>query len=776
MPASTHFQMRSGNPHISETDIHQRLTNWITSTNNQRQIGLEALVLVDEFITRPDTPSSENSREFALDNLICFIIEDELLHQRGVLNLTHKTPKNVSEAKTHIRDDAQSNASRLIGWSFLYHCYVRRDLNISLEDFREIIGVVDRSLRRYRTQAIHQLTNSLIYREQTARANHQRRLLFAELPAAIKNIRLFGREDSLNHVYDVIQHKFESTILISGGVGVGKTAFVVQVMEDMISGLRLDYIIWINAPKNLDEIYQTITYKLKLNETHLLKEWLSLYRVAIVLDNAEQIIDMIDDLSVVFSHTLLFIISPQQIQSRNIDSVIVLQELKRKDAHALIAYASQHAVHPAGATNIDDIYRQTGGNPSAILLHLQNIAYDWDYQQGFDKLFDVIYSDLTDLSRDLWLLIGLLGSGSVKHREFTALFPMFLSENWQDLFRYFLCFRSDEHIALHSVAYAYIGIKAQNEVFWRKYLDALTQNLVKSPQYALELLNNLLNNRMISPEDNLHDNWVISLIAYKQELGMSQEWMNYFGTIQSKMPEAKLAKANICRRRLEWSKALAEISGLSLHSSHPLYVECQLEKAILNRYQGNHQKTLEMLNDIYRLPSPKAIKNEIYFEYARMYLDLRDGEMAQQYLLKTIPLESQKTQHLILYINTLLQMNKATDSIRQLQKLIATETNRTMLGIAYDALGRCLFDTGNLKSAEECFQTALEYHPIDNPLAISRSMSNLGAALVRLNDVSRARDTLIKAADIQTALNDVVGLLVTEKNLALLNDKRSYHE
>lgn len=775
MPALTRSLMPSGEVYITETAVRAVLDQWITPSSQGSQSPLEALVLVDAFLSDPATPLTDHRREFALNEIFYAMIEHELLLQRDKLNIPSAIPRTFDEAIQQIHQDNLPGSQLLIGWSLLYHCYCRRDLNISFDEFGNQIGVVERSFRRYRSSAIRELTTLLIKKEFEARREHLSRLLVAELPISTQNVTLFGRDALQQSILQQITDKPDATILVSGGVGVGKTTFTTRILEHQIAQERLDYLVWVDSPLSLDEVFHSIAHKLKIAGAHILKEWLSIYQTAIVIDNADAVLPDLEKICLELTHALLFVICKQQVQSRFIDTLIVLKELEQSDAIKLIEHAAKRSVSASEIDlkkNADWVLRRAGGNPSAIILMLQNLAYDWEHQDGINSLFDLIFERLSPSARKLWATIALWGSGRVNQPFFSSLLDVFSSSDWDNLSRHFVCYRNDEHLMLYSIAHTYI--QSIGGWDWTSLLTLFSDRLAEAPAYALELLINMFRNNVIPADDPRHEGWVDKLAAFEHTLGNTWCWIKYMDQIKISTPRILLYKARIARGRYEWQGVEGYLSDLAarIDESHPLYEEARLEEAKLLRARGHYQKALGLLGGMRKLQrASERIMNETVFEQVLIHLDLRDGEAAYKQLSTITPTDQQQMRYQFLRVNVLYELGEVDECIHQLQDLIAHVHERPALGVAYDSLGRCLMQKRDYTTAVEYFQLAGSYHDSGNALAIARSLSNLGAAYMSLNQREHALESLRQAYEIQKAIQDVVGLMVTERNLTLLRDK-----
>ena len=106
--------------------------------------------------------------EYTVHHVLNALIEKELQQQRYVLNIPHRPfleLKTRQQALAGIQQDALTQSNQLIGWSLLYHIYFRREFNITLSLFAELIHVENRTLRRYKSHAVSLLLRSLLAAE-----------------------------------------------------------------------------------------------------------------------------------------------------------------------------------------------------------------------------------------------------------------------------------------------------------------------------------------------------------------------------------------------------------------------------------------------------------------------------------------------------------------------------------------------------------------------------------------------------------------------------------
>ena len=114
--------------------------------------------------------------EYAVHQVLSMIIETELRQQRYVLKIPHRRSHiavTQLQAMQDIQQDALTRSLPLIGWSLLYHIYMRPELNISLAQYSCQINVDIRTVRRYRHAAVNRLLHCLIYAEANAQLTQE---------------------------------------------------------------------------------------------------------------------------------------------------------------------------------------------------------------------------------------------------------------------------------------------------------------------------------------------------------------------------------------------------------------------------------------------------------------------------------------------------------------------------------------------------------------------------------------------------------------------------
>lgn len=241
------------NSPISEDSVREALDSFISPTTRLTpDHPLCTLLMVDMFLSNPHLPKIDNAREFAVHHLLIDFITTEYTRQRAVFNLS--SPKNIvklEDATREILEDVALDSLELMAWCVLYFIYVRVDFSLSLPALSKKIGLVARTLRRYRANGISKLTTFIIMKEWETRTTQQYTRIISQLPE-VKPVRLIGRDAELERIQYVIQRKQNAHILISGAIGIGKSVLVQESIRTLLKStqekpnMHIEHLIWLD--------------------------------------------------------------------------------------------------------------------------------------------------------------------------------------------------------------------------------------------------------------------------------------------------------------------------------------------------------------------------------------------------------------------------------------------------------------------------------------------------------------------------------------------------
>lgn len=360
--------------YISEATVLAALDGLISGSRSQLSNPLESLVLVEEVLMDASMPASKSIRSYGLAEVLISLISEELAKYRCAVGMPHvEDIRTRRDAQEVIACDASTGNAELIGWSWLYFHYVRVEFDITCNLFCLAAYIDQRTLRRYRGQAVHRLVFRLIDREREARNRHRQRFLLAQIPSVLLPY-LYGRESHLKTLHQLARCLDAGFIQIVGQSGVGKTVLVQSVVRSLIAENSFDDVIWLEASTSIDDIIQSLKSFLRESELHgSLRDVLQCRRVVFVIDGIDQLghePECFERLLSDLHGASIFLTSRTPFPMRNVRSYVVLSELSENDAKRMIRscldrWHVQQSDSPV-EEDIHALWEHTGGNPHQI--------------------------------------------------------------------------------------------------------------------------------------------------------------------------------------------------------------------------------------------------------------------------------------------------------------------------------------------------------------------------------------------------------------------------
>jgi hypothetical protein len=360
--------------HITQATVRDALSSLLYCSNAPQASPLQNLLLVNQRLAPSDMIFDPDSRDFALRLLLVSVITDELAYRRRVLLL--RPPEyeiSLQAARQAITADGQTCNPELIAWSWLYHRYVRVDFDLSPAQFSQMIDVTPRTLQRYHQHGIRRLTERLIEMEAVARSEKHDRHLYTRLPS-VTPVHLYGRQKALTQAQDLLKHSLPYHLQVTGAAGVGKTAFVQELVRWMIAQQFVDNLLWINQPASAYDIQEYLEEALGFPYTAArIREHMASVRFVLVADGADRLYGNSLALEVLLAdlgNAVVYLTSRAILPLSSATAHIALAELGSSDALALIrALSSKHySEENSGISNEEAfvVWERVGGNPRAI--------------------------------------------------------------------------------------------------------------------------------------------------------------------------------------------------------------------------------------------------------------------------------------------------------------------------------------------------------------------------------------------------------------------------
>jgi hypothetical protein len=144
----------------------------------------------------------------------------------------------------------------LVGYLWLYAHYCRYDLGIERDEFCVCTAVDRRTLHRYQSQAISDLTGSLLRIEFNLRLQNKK-LLLHEMCVYRPSIPQTNPARELLHYFEDV-YRYSHVILIYGPRNSGKTYLASQYAHHSIDTNHCTQLVWIQSPESYEEVIKHV--------------------------------------------------------------------------------------------------------------------------------------------------------------------------------------------------------------------------------------------------------------------------------------------------------------------------------------------------------------------------------------------------------------------------------------------------------------------------------------------------------------------------------------
>lgn len=786
---------------ISEQDVRRALDLMLDHGDSQRvPIALLSLTLVDELLVDPDLPSIENARVFALFEVFSNIITSQLRIHRAKLGIEQLVDEDTLEAcRNHIVCDDSQHSTRLIAWSLLYYCYVRVDLNIDLETYASFISLTPRTIRRYRRYAVYLLTQALIHSERQARLLQRKRLLFAQLPQA-RPQNLLGRQPMLSALSNTFNTTPTPTIFVTGPPGIGKTSLVQTFIRNLIETAKdrtIDRLVWLNNPSSvayLHHVLKQCTHTLNTKIT--LKEWLMLYHLIIVIDDAEHLLssdaEQLEELLLQLEMATVILISSVYQPLMNIDLHMVVDPLDQAASLGLIIQTLQTELRvptELSHESMSEIQHMCDGNPSFLQL-MTRTRISGIQTTEVRRFLDQTFHLITEKEQRLWCCfalcpqetvrfedIQLLWSGWFEHHHISSLLKTYVLELVDSEYqRYRL-----GTIAKHYVEQSFSSSQDVRRIVG-ELITHITDDITRHPLFALQIMNHLSSASWFKWDNNQLERWLTTLVEQESLLTEFAEWYAFWDQMvvhSVLLQHNTLLQHAIGLRHLARWQSAEELLNRVLRSAgqrgdFELQARCLIELSIIYRCYGQLGKAFSTLYGAQQIAERFRLTDLTFqccLELAQVAIEAMDGQAALNYLQDSTGNQSQSIRAMLLMSEAYLLVGQVAKAQNILDRVLAISSDRAILGRIHDLRGRSFVAVQDLTSAKHEFALAVSYfEALKDSFALGRCLSNLGVVFIHLAETVRAMELLNRAVDIQRCIGDVVGASVTSHNLDLISD------
>lgn len=773
-------------PYISRDDVATALNALVHAARRAETTGLQHLMLVDLRLTMPDMPVGDDSRAFVLRELLTAEIAAGLSESRRVFGLTppdDHAPR--AEALASLVGDSAQGSHELIAWSVVYYRCVRPDLALSVETLAEQIGVTPRTITRYYDEGIDLLTGRLIRLEQQSRRQHLERRLYAVLPYSVP-VLLAGREELLRRTASALPALSPQHLLITGSTGIGKTTFVQEFLRRQIVAGNLDQLIWLDHPASVAFIREHINETLLRDDARLsLRDYLLLYRVAVVLDeietaagDTEAFSQLLRDLGA----ALVCLISHADLALDGVVARLPLPEIGRTDAEAVVETALR--LHPnIGADDpriiAEFVYERVGGNPLALWLAAAQYEYSDDWQSLetsiHERLLDRTLATLDTEELRAWIALALFDR-SAHFDELSALWgirPQALAA----LVRLGLATGSAaETFALAGGARDFIRRQYHASLDVRAGFDTLLAE-ISGTDAALDVIEQVLLGGAPELDPQARAVWIGRFWVAGLHRGHWARWRTileaHLRDADSDQPELRIAYGICLRHLADWQGAQQVFRSASAQFGRAgrfaEQARVMAEWGILARNQGEFETALELIGQSRRYAERVRDADLLrMLALQEAHILIQQGRAGDAPARLAIVPETPQT--LALHCEALLALRDydacrslAQRALRQLSGDLATEAS------LYTIIGRSYQHQGDHDRAHAFLTEAVTLlERSDDAFALARAQTNLAAVLIPMRRFPDAGLLLQRAEEVQARLGDQVGLGATRHNRQIL--------
>lgn len=781
--------MKPENLLITVEYIRQALDDLIKTPVQERVNPLQFLNLIDEYCLKADFSFFQNPRQFALNEFLASVIREQYRHQRGLHDLpAPQAGVSLATATNMIKEDASVSNPDLLGWAWIYFHYVEDHLHISQQWFCDTVRLDDRTIRRYQKDTINHLLKHLIVLEQEARLNHRKKILSLQLPHHGTITHLMERDRE----FQIVRNSGLKHFYISGAPGIGKSSFVELCLQESIRHDELDHIMWFERPKNIEYVKLHIQEQLLVENSRVtLAEYLSIKRIAIVLDDCEYLLEEAHPLELFiqeFSRACIFLTS-KVFQTMDSCFQINLHELSPYGASILM-----RQLHGDNERHEDNryVWQLVGGNPLVIHLLAQNSTV-FDLQLAtsltLEQVFLGIYLSLHQNERLAWLILVLLNSNSslVDLAQFES--PYVNADDFINLIRLSIATKVDNaRIALTSSACHFIKHFYTSDSEMQFALEGFVKHLsvsqLDNSDSVLSLVEAVLACDWIQLSDDLYPKF--TKLHFREGIlrGHFATWHSILSQYAENVDTATAELAigyGLCQRHLgQWAEAqsvfakIIQFAGSTGDFEHQ--GEALLELAILMRWQGNYNGALESLRHLEILVKSKhlnLIRNRLIIEQVELALEQNQPEAAWA-LVNQLQVFEVRKQVLIIEICSrehVSQFSYATIQKWVLDLLSHYENHTSIRARLHILMGRISEKQNDIDFAIKHLRIALSLltDQDNDPFALGRTQTNLAGALIKVNQLTDAQMLINSAKSIQQKISDRVGLAAT------LHNERAIH-
>lgn len=650
---------------------------------------------------------SENptSLTYAAIHILESLVIDRLTDLRQKFDLpAPDTAASLKQVIADIRNDVRTDNTHLIGFSYIYHRYIRSDLEFSVEKLETHFALIKRSLRRYANRELEELRLSLIEAEMQQRRQHWQELSKRKLPK-FHGVQLAGQTRYIQHLVDQFLYKNVYHIYLYGKKQSGKSTLAQQTASALIDQSFVDQIVYLDfrqlsVTPTLDNFLELIETQLPIPHGDTIRNYLALLaqqneQLMLVLDHISDWHRVLPQADQWLSHCLVLATGTYPLPNwRGIS--MECHALDRDDSIRLMSFYDRGYPQKLSQSVYFKLYEDLGGHLQKLKLAI--LHYDPEKTAPVSELVQNTHREhtlqqwhqLPENGQRLWTLIAILQkeANSINYNLLKKLWTQYLGLDEGKISQYLHHLLNNGLLVQHN-ATTETAYFIEDDIFTviqtsLVYSNRLSEFLdVYLEAYRLALLERLAEQIIDFEKVRPH------LLAIKETILINGMWQR-------------------------WQSLLTQFRQQQLPSHFEL--EIDLEKAIAWRWSGQFEKALVLLQRIISLSKHQQLHDitiETLVEESNVQYWLGHAEVAYQAALEAYELIEQSS-HPYLQDRCLISLAQALSQTDHAEARYYLNQVSQPDAQAWDVLARIELVAGNPELALQSAQKSVDA-TIDTP-------------------------------------------------------------
>lgn len=785
---------------------------------------LLGFMIVRQKLHAPTALRGISAERQAVWDVLIEVATDCLIRHRALFD--YSSPDPDAPLTTIIKDLEQDGLlanGQLIGCSFIYHRYIRADLNLSVKEIYDYLQYDERQGRRRTNEYWELLVGEFIAREKAAR--HQDRINRCLMAIPRRQYVRLATQQNLIEVLGqkITKDEFRTQTLIYGEAGSGKSTIALRLSEILISEDYVDEVVWIDLHPTFlrltepspERLASLICQQLHLPRHPLMTALQDLQsylrfltaqdqQLMIILLHTDEWENVLKEAWLWLSHCIVIATSHSLIESWQ--GIEVECPLLNED-DSLQLFDSLVRQHPQINHQPPDIlYNQlrerSGGNPSLIRQYLR-AWINQPFESQLDQLSPTpenipqIWQQQPTTCQQLWLFIDLItiARNNLSHEqlvsEMAALAPNIHDTLQSDIIRLIQVGLIEQHAIDARRKYYRIPENIREIVF----KSALSQSDFSEYHDQLSVGNigavlsfSLLQQILILPFSISHlSQW---LPAAHEYIRLSSQWENWLFFVEIFQQTHQLSTEDSLWFELEsvttlrWLgrfdeaiRRLETVTEQAIHLHHHLLSSAALiEKSSLLFYKHYLHQSLEAAYDANHFlaqveDSGSDIPLRSRIAIIRALIESKPDQA--QYWLDQITTHNATVFNLI--VNLELKQGNVNAALRAAKQAIEQlNEDDPSYPRAHNMLGKVLITASKYKQATNQFALAINLQQTQKDIiALARLYNNRSVALMYEGGLDEAEENLQFSLMLHKDIEDFHGWNIARENLNLINTLRS---